>query len=719
MQGPANAVEEDELLSRDWPMASLFEESPLVHGLLCAPRHHHAHLPVPIWGDDYDDLDDDAYLEDDLDEDLGYGQDYGHGYGQDYGQDYGHGHVAYDGYRAYDEYDDDNMEDDYEELGTPRLSPPQLSPRSKLRGPHDSWHPEEPGSSPLAGFNALQLADVPAPASNIYGGLHHTYPEDDLDYDLEAPLEDHYDHNMHGHPVDHLDDDLDPPPTHSLGLEFADGLKDPLGTHHDLGVGYHSDRDGDEDVHCQRGLRIVPDGGFESDLDDDLDGKRYGDTGGYLDPSSIRDRHQGPGSERRHTLNRDLAAAHGDRLDYDGGSDLVDGLDGPYGGQLSGPPDQGTVGWAPHHPGEPLMCALADKWEDEDLKEEPMPSTGNTEAAASPMALDYQSLLPGRDDELESAFDDLESLDELDDPPEPSHFSDSPTPFTLEEVLEDDLGLHLGTAKDRMGLENHMTLDHPPSRTPPMSISQPETRGQPMSLEAELNAPDDLELDVWVDDLDDDGARALPFHNLHVETECQYELDEPFDGYDGFGSQLPERAMLQDERRGFEYDEYTQREDEGWRENGEYDDYEYQHEEDEYPHRCSEHAKIQGEDAYRVGALDQQDAHAYQAQGGWVPPGANQFQPEVAEADLDDELGRMPVPMGTPTAHYHDPWGYREPGDEDGFDDLDDLDEGVEHAQLPPHPARPTHPDHQHPEYRPDVGGEVYGDLIDDFDDLD
>jgi hypothetical protein len=71
--------------------------------------------------------------------------------------------------------------------------------------------------------------------------------------------------------------------------------------------------------------------------------------------------------------------------------------------------------------------------------------------------------------------------------------------------------------------------------------------------------------------------------------------------------------------------------------------------------------------------------------------------------------------MGAPPAHYHDPWGYREPGDEDGFDDLDDLDEGVEYAQHPPPPA---HPMHQHPEYRPDDGGEVYG-LIDDFDDLD
>jgi hypothetical protein len=39
----------------------------------------------------------------------------------------------------------------------------------------------------------------------------------------------------------------------------------------------------------------------------------------------------------------------------------------------------------------------------------------------------------------------------------------------------------------------------------------------------------------------------------------------------------------------------------------------------------------------------------------------------------------------------------------------------VEYAQHPPPPA---HPMHQHPEYRPDDGGEVYG-LIDDFDDLD
>jgi hypothetical protein len=375
------------------------------------------------------------------------------------------------------------------------------------------------------------------------------------------------------------------------------------------------------------------------------------------------------------------------------------------------------------------MYAPADKWEGEDLEDEPMPSTGDPEAAASPMALECQSLLPGRDDELESAFDDLESLDDLNDPPDPSGFSDAPTPFAVEEVLEDDHDPPPGADEDSMGHEDNMSLDRPPSRTPPMSISQPQTRGQQRSLEAEnvheeFNAPGDLEPDVWDDDLDDDGARALPFHNMNVVAECLDELDEPFDGYDGDASQLPEGAILHDERRGFAYDEYTQREEAGWRwrEQGKYDDYELPHEEDEYPleedehpHRHGEHAQIQGEDAYRVGLLRQPDARDDLAQGVWGPSDANEFQLEVAEDDLDDKLDHLPVPMGAPPAHYHDPWGYREPGDEDGFDDLDDLDEGVEYAQHPPPPA---HPMHQHPEYRPDDGGEVYG-LIDDFDDLD
>ncbi|BEJ13797.1 hypothetical protein CspHIS471_0309710 [Cutaneotrichosporon sp. HIS471] len=697
-QGPP--VEVGEVL-RERQIASSLDESHLEHSfphhLVGAPQLHRFNLPHRAWNDDYDDLDDEAdYVEDDY---VGCG--YAEGDGDVYDDDY----VGYNNNGVYDDLEDDLDDDCEEEFGTPHLSLHRLSHGLQLRSPrHSQWRGRDPSPSPLAGFNSLQLSDIPIikPSFQPMTGL--IYSDDGLDDVLDRPPADDFEIDLDDLLQDDLDDNLESRLAGNLDVRFGnalkgsttdgeDGLEGPVVDTLDAGfgitrgVGYDSDLDKDDPSHPKGRVKLPPDGTVGGNLDDSLRDDGYEVPESDLDDGFSEDTGERLSSKRQDGFCLGPAVFIGDVLRVDGGEidghDDLDDLDdladavGPYCDdhyRHADEPGRPEAHVAKHPPEDSFMHSPVSRWDDGNHEDEPMGHDDLPGTADFPMAIDYQPSLPGFDSDREPAinYDDSLDGDGLEDLPKPMSCSSA---SIQDHLSTDDLyHAHVADQYDReMDFRQNLTPNLRLTGTQNMSISQHSHNDERMSLKERKREPvnldlaDGLDIDDWDDDLDVDNWGDMPERALHCQE--MYAVDDDLgeevrslDEHDGDLGLVHERAHQPSQFHSLGPGEYQhERSGPDLRSHGDYaqGDSDTEQRYDKYAHN----------DGFRY----QEEGHDNPRHDGRPRLAPNDWRSDMAKDELDDELDYAPgSAVDAAVLRNHTPWEYCEPEEAHDLDDLDD-----------------------------------------------
>ncbi|BEI90783.1 uncharacterized protein CcaverHIS019_0308530 [Cutaneotrichosporon cavernicola] len=543
-QGPP--VEVGKLL-QERQFASSLDESHLQHcfphHLLGGSQHHHFNLPHRAWDDDYDNLDDEAdYVEDDY---VGCG--YAEGDGDIYDDDY----VGYNNNGVYDDLADDLGD---EKFGTPHLSLHHLSHGLELRSPHHrQWCGRDPSPSPLAGFDSLQLSDIPIikPSFQRRAGL--IYSDEGLDDVLGRPLADDFEIDLDDYLQDNLNDNLENRLAGNLDVRFGNVLKGSIMDGEDdlegpdtldagfgktRGVGYDSDLDKDDSSHPKGHVKLPPDGTVGGNLDDSLPDDGHEVPVRDLDDGFREDTDERLSSKRQDgfclgpaVFIGDVLRLDGDEIDNHDDLDDLDDLDDVVEAYCddhyrhADEPERPEAHVAKHPPEDSFMHSPFSRWDDGNHEDEPMGVDDLPGNADSPIAIDYQPSLPGFDGDREPAFNYDDSLDGdgLEDLPKPMSCSNA----SIQDHLSMDDVDHAQVADQygrEMDLLQNLTPDLRLTGTQNMSISQHSHNDERMLLKEREREPAKLDQADWDVDLDVDNWGEMPERALHCHE--MYAVDD-------------------------------------------------------------------------------------------------------------------------------------------------------------------------------------------------